>query len=152
MRRRHDKGKLESTHVLSADLNGPHPEAVGSAFRYLLVAVFNPGPKQMHTPVCQGISTKSVKDVKDSINSVLAELNSILGEQVVVRLHTDAGKEFVNKAISEMLRDINIYATTTGGADPRANGRAERYVGLIKQRATSYLVHSRLPSSSGIGP
>ena len=82
------------------------------------------------------ISTKSAKEVKDSINSVLAELNSILGEQLVVRLHTDAGKEFVNKAVTDMLRDIKILPTTTGGYDPRANGRAERYVGLINQRAT----------------
>ena len=80
-----------------------------------------------------------------SINSVLAELNSSLGEQVVVRLHTYDWKEFVNKAISEMLRDIKIHATTTVGYGPRANGQAERYVGLIKQRATSYLVHSQLP-------
>ena len=59
----------------------------------------------------------------------MAELSYNLGAQVVVRLRTDAGKEFVNRAINEMLRDINIYATTTGGDDPRANGRAERYVG-----------------------
>ena len=117
----------------------------------MMVAVFNPDPKQMNRPLLRGISTKSAKEVNDSINSVLAEVNSILGEQVVARLHTDAGHEFVNKAINEMLRDIKIYATTTGGDDPRANGRAERYVGLIKQRATSYLVHSQLPSSSGIG-
>ena len=139
------RGKSESANVLSADLSGPHPEAVGTTLKYMLVAVFNPGPKQMNLPFVRGISTKSAKEVKDSINSVLAELNSILGEQLVVRLHTDAGKECVNRTINEMLRDIKIYATTAGGYGPRANGRAERYVGLIKQRATSCLVHSRLP-------
>ena len=92
MRRRHEKGKSESTNVLSADLSGPHPEAVGTTFKYMLVAVFNPGPNQMNLPFVRGISTKSAKEVNDSINSVLAELNSMLGEQVVVRLHTDAGK------------------------------------------------------------
>ena len=69
-----------------------------------------------------------------------------MGELLVVRLHTDAGQEFVNKAVNEMLKDIKIFPTTTGGYDPRANGRAERYVGLIKQRATSYLIHSKTPS------
>ena len=145
MRRQHEKGKSESTNVLSADLSGPHPEAVGTKFKYMLVAVFNPGPKQNNLPFVRGISTKSAKEVKDSINSVLAELNSILGEQLVVRLHTDAGKEFVNKAVNEMLRDIKILPTTTGGYAPRTNGGAERYVGLMQQRATSYLIHSKLP-------
>ena len=111
----------------------------------MLVAVFNPGPKQMNLPFVRGIASKSAKEVRDGINSVLAELNSILGEQIVVRLHTDAGKEFVNNAIKEMLRDMKVYATSTSGYDPRANGRAERYVGVIKQKATSYLVHAKLP-------
>ena len=85
MRRRHEKGESDSTNVLSAYLSGPHPEAVGTTLNHMLVAVFNPGPKQMNLPFAKGISTKSAKEVKDSINSVLAELNSILGEQVVVR-------------------------------------------------------------------
>ena len=59
MRRRHEKGKSESTNVLSADLSGPHPEAVGTTFKYMLVAVFNPGPKQLNLPFVKGISTKS---------------------------------------------------------------------------------------------
>ena len=92
MRRRHEKGKSESTNVLSADLSGPHPEAVGTTLKYMLVAVFNPGPKQLNLPLVRGISTKSAKEAKDSINSVVAGLNSIMGEQVVVRLHTDAGE------------------------------------------------------------
>ena len=40
MRRRHMKGVSESTHVMSADLSGPHPEAVGTHFTYMVVAVF----------------------------------------------------------------------------------------------------------------
>ena len=61
MRRQHEKGKSESTNVLSADLSGPHPESVGTQFKYMQVAVFNPGPKQMHLPFARGISTKSAK-------------------------------------------------------------------------------------------
>ena len=37
-----------------------------------------------------------------------------------------------------------IQATTTGGHDPRANGMAERYVGLVKQQALSYLSHKSM--------
>ena len=78
------------------------------------------------------------------MQSVIAELNSILGEQLIVRFHTDEGKEFMNKAMDEMLINLHIFQTGTGGHDPNANGRAERYVGLIKQRATSYLLHAGL--------
>ena len=49
-------------------------------------------------PFVRGLSTKTAKETCEAIESVLAELNSILGEQTVVRVHTDAGKEFVNKA------------------------------------------------------
>ena len=85
--------------------------------------------------------------MKDAINSVLGELNSILGEQVIVRIHTDAGKEFVNKAVDEMLKELRIYPTTMGVYDPKANIRAERYIGMTKQQATSYLSRAKLPST-----
>ena len=34
--------------------------------------------------------------------------------------------------------------THTGGYDPQANGLAERFIGIIKGRATSYLGHARM--------
>ena len=43
LRRPHKHGQSESQNVLSADLSGPHPEAVGTKFKYMLVAVFNAG-------------------------------------------------------------------------------------------------------------
>ena len=116
MRRRHERGKSESTNVLSADLSGPHPEAVGTTLKYMLVAVFTPGPKHLNRPFIRGVTTKSAKEVNDSINSVLAELNSILGEQVVVRLHADAGNEFANQAMHELLREFKLHLPQQAGA------------------------------------
>jgi len=83
--------------------------------------------------------------VGDAIDSVLAELNSTVGEQVVVRLHTDVGKEFANKATDELLRELDAYPTTTGGYYPKAIGRAERYIGWMKQKATPQWIHAKLP-------
>ena len=51
----------------------------------------------------------------------------------------------MNKAVDELLKELRIYPTTTGGDDPKAIGRADRYIGLIKQQATSYLIHAKLP-------
>ena len=76
--------------------------------------------KNKKLPFVKGLTSKSATEVQVAIHSVLAELNSILGEQVVVRLHTDAGREFVSKAVDEMLSDLKIYSTTTGGCDPKA--------------------------------
>ena len=47
MRRPHRHGQSTSENVLSADLSGPHPEAIGTQFRYMLVAVFNAGKGEM---------------------------------------------------------------------------------------------------------
>jgi len=131
--------------VLSADLSGPHPEAVGTKFKYMLVAVFNGGPKTKNLPFVRGLTSKSSQEVVTGIKSVIAELNSIMGEQIVVRFHTDAGGEFLNEAMKSLLTTMEIHQTKTAGHDPKANGRAERYVGIIKQQATSYLMHSKLP-------
>ena len=120
VKRVHKHGTSESTNVMSADLSGPHPEAVGAKFKYMMVAVFSPGPKRKNLPFVRGFMSKSSKEVSKAMGSVLAELNSPMWEQMVVRMHTDAGKEFVNKAVDEMLRELKIMPTTTGGYDPKS--------------------------------
>eukprot|EP00975_Prorocentrum_lima_P068774 12922512-Prorocentrum_lima.AAC.1 len=63
------------------------------------------------------------------------------GEQLVVRFHSDAGSEFWNKGVSELLIKNLIMQTKTAGYDPKANGKAERLVGILRRRATPYLIH-----------
>ena len=46
----HEREKTEYTNVMCADLSGPHPEAVGTKFKYMMVAVFNPGQKGKNLP------------------------------------------------------------------------------------------------------
>eukprot|EP00975_Prorocentrum_lima_P048573 10162369-Prorocentrum_lima.AAC.1 len=64
------------------------------------------------------------------------------GEQLVVRFHSDAGSEFCNKEVSELLNKNLIMQTKTAGYDTKADGRAERFVGILKRRATSDLRHA----------
>eukprot|EP00974_Lingulodinium_polyedra_P114010 11038377-Lingulodinium_polyedra.AAC.1 len=68
-----------------------------------------------------------------------------MGEQLVVRFHTDSGSEFLNNVMKDMLVKKNVFQTKTMGIDPRANGRAERFVDILKQKATSHLIHSGFP-------
>eukprot|EP00975_Prorocentrum_lima_P050982 10681569-Prorocentrum_lima.AAC.1 len=71
----------------------------------------------------------------------MAELNSMAGEEVLVRFHSDAGSEFWNREVPELLNKNLIIQTKTAGYDPKANGRAERFVGILKRRATPYVIH-----------
>ena len=125
MRRRHEKGKPASTNSMSADVRGPRPEAVGSTFKYMLVG---PGPKQLNLPFAMGNSTKSANEVNDDINAALAELHTMLGEQVVVRLHSADGKEFANKASNE--HDLGTLRTTPPQRVGMARGQMGELSGL----------------------
>ena len=140
----HAHAKSESRNVLSADLSGPHPEAIGTKFKYLFVAVFNAGKPGENLPFVRGLKDKTARSVAAAIESVLAEMKSLAGQRVVVRFHSDAGSEFWNKEVRELLTSELIFQTKTAGYDPRANGRAERFVGIIKRHATSYLIHARV--------
>ena len=61
-----------------------------------------------------------------------------------VPFHTDAGKEFLNADLDEVLTRYKLAQTNTGGRDPQANGLAERFVGILKGRAASYLAHAKM--------
>ena len=61
-------------------------------------------------------------------------------------VHTDRGREFVNKKFKSWLRCRGITHSTNGGEDPRANGRVERAVGEIKRMVR------RLLHGSGLDP
>ena len=71
--------KPTTTHGIHADLRGHHPEAVGTKFKYMLVAVFSPGPQDMLLPcVRRRLPTTSVKEGSDATSSALGEVNAIL--------------------------------------------------------------------------
>eukprot|EP00971_Amphidinium_carterae_P061380 1215440-Amphidinium_carterae.1 len=58
--------------------------------------------------------------------------------------HSDQAKAFLGKDVTTFLKEHNIRQTTNSGHDPKANGLAERWVGLIKARTTSTLIHTKL--------
>ena len=80
-----------------------------------------------------------------AISAIVREMEGALGVKgVITRFHTDSGKEFYNEAVRQMLADLNIYQSGTGGYDPKSNGLAERFVGIIEQRANNYMAHSNM--------
>ena len=55
-------------------------------------------------------------------------------------------KEFLAPVIRTYLSQQGVQQTVNSGYDPAGNGLAERWVGIIKVRATALLADVRLPS------
>ena len=49
--------------------------------------------------------------------------------------------------MTSLLTELGIYQSTTGGNDPKSNGLAERYIGIIKHKAAALLGHAELSLS-----
>jgi len=62
--------------------------------------------------------------VQDAMKSVRAQFRSIVGERAAARLRTNSGRQFLSKAMGEVLNERDNYPTTTGCYDPTACGRA----------------------------
>ena len=62
-------------------------------------------------------------------------------------MHSDGGKEFVASQVVEQLSEETVWKTCSSAYDPQVNGRAERQVQSIKERATSLLLHADMPRS-----
>eukprot|EP00975_Prorocentrum_lima_P010626 2257713-Prorocentrum_lima.AAC.1 len=57
----HKHGKSSSPSVLSADLSGPHPKAVGTGYTSLFVAVFH--TEKTSLPFVIGLPNKTAREV-----------------------------------------------------------------------------------------
>ena len=77
--------------------------------------------------------------------TIMKEILWLCGNIIIIRIHSDAGGEFWNDLAKEMTNRLGIMQTKTEGYDPKANGRAESYVGLLKRRATEELLNNHFP-------
>ena len=129
IRRQHRKGAMKHEWSVSADLSGPHPTALGTNYRYLLVAVITMEDGVSRLPFVKGLASKRGEEVATKIQDILIELRAITGAQKsIVRLHSDAGKEFINAETKKVVDENGIFQSHTGGYDPKSNGLAERFV------------------------
>ena len=144
-RRPHWRGAMKEMRLtLCADLTGPHPEVPGVGFRYLLVIVAI-DKEGRRLPFCRGLQSKRGAEVGIAVESIIKEIRVLDPAVEFVRFHTDAGKEFLNSDVEQILKSYKLFQTHTGGYDPQANGMAEKYIGIVKGRAGSYLAHAKMP-------
>ena len=62
-----------------------------------------------------------------------------------MKVHSDAGPEFINDAMEQYLNEKGVWQTKTAGYDPKGNGRVERFVGILKHQSVMFLLYAKLP-------
>ena len=93
------------------------------------------------------IPTKA--DAAAAVQRLLARVRDDHGhmpDDIVFRLHSDKGQEFLPTALEQYCEYHGIRRTTTQGYDPSANGTGENAVGFLKRKARHLLTGSRMPS------
>ena len=136
----------DQTPTLSFDFSGPHPVAVTGA-RFMLFFVWRLDTVRLLWAFA--VPGKTKECVRSCLNDVVAELNAYTGgsKPPVLRIHSDQAREFLSQAVMEWLMHHNIKQTFTSTGDPSSNGVAERWVDLVKVKATVLLASRYLPTA-----
>jgi len=58
---------------------------------------------------------------------------------IPAQIHTDAGKEFINKLAAEMMQLINVPHTKTSPAHPQCNAQVEVFNKTVKKYLASFV-------------
>ena len=130
--------------VFTFDFSGPHPRKVNMA-QYLLVAVWSLG--HMRLLWAFGVESRQASVVLPCLQSCFEDLRALTGgsRPPILRLHSDKASEFLSPTIRAYLSQQGVRQTVNSGYDPQANGLAERWIGIVKVRATAPLADIRLP-------
>ncbi|CAK0824458.1 unnamed protein product [Prorocentrum cordatum] len=87
------------------------------------------------------LATKTASETLAAMESINVEVCAELGCKAVYRIHADRAGELAGPVIKrEMAARHDIATTSTAGAEPNSNGRAERAVGLVKGKARAMLL------------
>ena len=96
LQRKHMKNKGSSHHVLNIDLTGPHTPSCGHSFVYALVGVYYVEHAGENIPFVRGLKRKSAEEVCNAAKSIIAEIRCIVGDTLILKVHSGAGGEFIN--------------------------------------------------------
>ena len=102
--------------------------------------------KLVEVPFFFPLTSKASGEVLASTKEILLQVRRL--GLVVKRVHTDCGREFVNKGFRALCRDRGFIRTTTGGDNFRSNGRVEALVGRAKNGVRTMLSASTLGSEA----
>ena len=100
--------------------------------------------KMVEVPFFTPLASKAAPEVLAATKDILLQIRKL--GLTVKRVHTDCGREFINKGFRALCADRDLIRTTTGGDNYKSNGRVEALVGRAKNAVRTML------SSSGLGP
>ena len=94
-----------------------------------------------------GVESRQTSVVLPCLQSCFEDLRALTGgsRPPILRLHSGKASEFLSPAIRTYLSQQGVRQTVNFGYDPQANGLAERWIGIVKVRATALLADVRLP-------
>ena len=148
---RHLKGKDgihldDQTPTLSFDFSGPFPVSATGA-RFMLLFVWRLSNIRLLWAFALDRRTK--ENVRSCLQDVMAELTLMTGgsKPQVMRVHSDQAGEFLSPIVMEWLKQNNVKQTFTSGYDPAASGVAERWIDLVKIKATVLLAANHLSTA-----
>ena len=95
------------------------------------------------------LDRRTKENVRSCFQDVVAERTQLTGgsKPPVMRVHSDQAGEFLSPVVMEWLKQHNIRQTFTSGYDPAANGVAERWIDLVKIKATVLLAANHLSTA-----
>ena len=135
---------MNHTPTLSFDFSGPIPTAGSQDINGFRLAT-------TRCSVDMGIRPcpPHKENVASFLQSVIADLNTLKGgsKPPVIRAHSDQAKEFLSQHVMEWLKEKGIRQTFTSAYDSQTNGVAERWINLIKTKATVLLASKFLHTS-----
>ena len=88
-------------------------------------------------------------DAAAAVKRLLARVkddHASMPSEIVFRLHSDTGQEFLSVELEEYCAFHGIRRTTTQGYDPSANGQGENVIGFLKRKGRQLLIGARYPS------
>ena len=97
----------------------------------------------VEVPFFTPLGSKSAPEVLAATKDILLQVRKL--GLTVKRVHTDCGREFVNRGFRALCADRGLVRTTTGGDNYKSNGRVEALVGRAKNAVRTML------SASGLG-
>ena len=94
-----------------------------------------------------GVESRQSDVVLPCLQSCFEDLRALTGGSCppILRLHSDKASEFLTPTIRAYLSQQGVRQTVNSGYDPQGNGLAERWIGIVKVRATALLADVRLP-------
>ena len=126
---------------LSVDIAGPYKHGL-FGFKYMVVCALAT-PENGSLYFTRPLRTRQKMNVVAAIKEIISQIGAMAGAvPPVVRFHSDNGRELISELLVQELGAAGIYKTVTVPYNPQQNGKAERAIRDLKQRALRSLLES----------